>query len=76
MTKPKRRPRRLRLLLIVCIALLLVMLVLHVGRDVPPTSTSAPCVGVDPQNVGNMVDKGAMVVGCLENAGVRNETRR
>lgn len=66
--KPKRRPRRLRLLLLVCIALVLAMLVLHVGRDVEVSATPE-CVGVDPQNVGNMVDKGAMVVGCLENTG-------
>lgn len=66
MTKPKRRPRRLRLLLLVCIALCLALLVMHVGRDVEVSATSSPCVAVDPQNVGNMVDKGAMVVGCLE----------
>lgn len=69
--KPKRRPRR-RLPLVCCIGaammlLIAALLIDQVTRDVPLTSTPE-CVGVDPLNVGNMVDKGAMVVGCLERA--------
>lgn len=71
--KAKRRPRR-RLLLVCCIvvvcmvAIALALLIDQANtREVAPTSTPE-CAAVDPQKVGNMVERGAMVVGCLQAA--------
>ena len=65
--KRKRAMRRwFWLYFAVCLALL-VALLLHatIGERVPVTP-AATCVAVDAQDVGNAIDRGKMVVRCLE----------
>jgi hypothetical protein len=61
--KRKQRPPR-RLWLIALLWLVLVALVM--AMTLRPVPVSVTCTGIDPQDVGNMVERGAMVVECLE----------
>lgn len=65
--KRKRRPRRHYLIavLLVCLFALLLALAMRPEADVVLSATSE-CVPVNPQAVGNMMQRGEMVERCLE----------